>query len=135
MGDDTRLQNELFKYPLEWKSIQMKDGEEFNKYIASVDSLLKAQYAYIDELCESHPLLSTRFNKYRKGNTLCQQARDFGQARFRSKDYQLSDIARKYAYDTFYTKLEEPLTLHRDITGFLRDYISDAMRNSSRVFS
>ncbi|TWV12268.1 TlpA family protein disulfide reductase [Bacteroidaceae bacterium HV4-6-C5C] len=135
MGDDTRLQNELFKYPLEWKSIQMKDGEEFNKYIASVDSLLKAQYAYIDELCESHPLLSTRFNKYRKGNTLCQQARDFGQACLRSKDYQFFDIARKYAYGTFYTKLEEPLTLHRDITGFLRDYISDAMRNSSSFFS
>lgn len=137
MGDDCRLQNELFKYPLDWKTINMYDGLEtagkgdaelFEPYITSVDSLLKAQYAYIDALCEQHPTLSTRFNLYRKGNTLTQQARAFGQARFRAKDMQLSDHARRYAYDMFWKKMVKPYTLHRDLGGFLRDYIDDAVR-------
>ena len=142
MGDDCRLQNELFKYPLEWKTINMYDGLEtadkggaelFEPYIASVDSLIKAQYANIDALCEQHPTLSTRFNVYRKGNTLMQQARAFGQARFRAKDMQLSDHARRYAYDMFWTKIEKPYTLHRDLGGFLNDYIDDAVRARNGV--
>lgn len=135
MGDDCRLQNELFKYPLDWKTIELSDGPEsagrgaeelFEPYIASVDSLLKAQYSCIDALCKQHPTLSTRFNVFRKGNTLWQQARYFGQARFYVKGMQLSDHARRYAYDTFWTKIEKPYTLHRDFSEFLRDYLDDA---------
>ena len=144
MGEDCRLQNELFKYPLDWKTIDLYDGadsagkggeELFEPYIASVDSLLKTHFADIDALCEQHPTLSTRFNMYRKGNTLAQQARAFGQARFRGKGIQLSDHARRYAYDTFWTKMEKPYTLHRDLGGFLNDYIDDASRARNTVFS
>ena len=136
MGDDCRLQNELFKYPLDWKSIRMEDGDkDFNKYIASVDSLLKAQGAVINQLCEEHPTLSTRFNVYRKGNTLMQQARAFGQARFRGKGMQLSDHARRYAYDTFWTKIEKPYTLHRELGGFLSDYLDDTFRRRNFNFT
>ena len=144
MGDDCRLQNELFKYPLDWKTIDLYDGAEsagkgdeelFEPYIASVDSLLKAQYTNIDALCEQHPTLSTRFNMYRKGNTLAQQARAFGQARFRAKGMQLSDHARRYAYDTFWTKMEKPYTLHRDLGAFLNDYLDDASRARNAVFA
>jgi len=144
MGDDCRLQNELFKYPLDWKTIDLHDGLEtagkgsdelFEPYIASVDSLIKAQYANIDALCEQHPTLSTRFNVYRKGNTLMQQARAFGQARFRGKGMQLSDHARRYAYDTFWTKIEKPYTLHRELGGFLNDYLDDVIRRLNFNFS
>jgi thiol-disulfide isomerase/thioredoxin len=144
MGDDCRLQNELFKYPLDWKTIDLYDGAEtagkgggelFESYIASVDSLLKAQYANIDALCEQHPTLSTRFNVYRKGNTLMQQARAFGQSRFRGPNFQLPDNARRYAYDTFWTKMEKPYTLHRDLGSFLGDYLDDAARAGNGVFS
>ena len=144
MGDDCRLQNELFKYPLDWKTIDLYDGAEsagksgeelFEPYIASVDSLLKAQYASIDSLCEQHPTLSTRFNLYRKGNTLMQQARAFGQARFRAQGMQLSDHARRYAYDTFWTKMEKPYTLHRDLGAFLNDYLDDASRARNALFA
>ncbi len=144
MGEDCRLQNELFKYPLDWKTIDLYDGadsagkggeELFEPYIASVDSLLKTHFADIDALCEQHPTLSTRFNMYRKGNTLAQQARAFGQARFRGKGIQLSDHARRYAYDTFWTKMEKPYTLHRDLGGFLRDYIDDASSARNAVFA
>ena len=144
MGDDCRLQNELFKYPLDWKTVDMYDGVEtagkggaelFEPYIASVDSLINAQYTNIDALCEQHPTLSTRFNLYRKGNTLMQQARAFGQARFRAKGMQLSDHARRYAYDTFWTKIEKPYTLHRELGNFLRDYLDDASQARNAVFS
>ena len=66
-------------------------------------------------------------------NTLMQQARAFGQARFRAKDMQLSDHARHYAYDMFWTKIEKPYTLHRDLGGFLNDYIDDAVRARNGV--
>ena len=144
MGDDCRLQNELFKYPMDWNSVAMYEGHDtagkgaeelFDPYIASVDSLLKTQFANIDALCEQHPTLSTRFNRFRKGNTLWQQARDFGQARFRVKGIQLSGRARRFAYDTFWTKIEHPLTLHRGFSGFLRDYIDDATSARNAVIS
>ena len=144
MGDDARLQNELFKYPLDWQSISLDDclngtdkatPEQFDQYVASVDSLIKAQFANIDALCEQHPTLSTRFNIFRKGNTLSQQARDFGQARFRGEGFQLSDNARRYAYDTFWTKFEKPYTLHRGFSGFLRDYLGDAINISTISFN
>ena len=129
MGEDARLQNELFKYPLDWESLRMEKGADFDPYIASADSLIKAQYAYIDELCKAHPTLSTRFQQYRKGNTLWQQARDYGQSRFRGKNYELSENAKKFAYDTFWTKLEKPYTLHRELHDFLEDYLDDATNN------
>lgn len=129
MGEDARLQNELFKYPLDWESLRMEKGADFDQYIASADSLIKAKYAYIDELCKAHPTLSTRFQQYRKGNTLWQQARDFGQSRFRGKNHELSENAKKFAYDTFWTKLEKPYTLHRELHDFLRDYLDDATNN------
>ncbi len=144
MGDDCRLQNELFKHPLGWKTIEMYHGAEsvgkgsaelFEPYIASVDSLIKAQYANIDALCEQHPTLSTRFNLYRKGNTLMQQARAFGQARFSVQGTLFSDHARRYAHDTFWTKLVKPYTLHRDLGAFMRDYLDDAGRARNAVFS
>lgn len=131
MGEDARLQNELFKYPLDWESLRMEKGADFDQYIASADSLIKAKYAYIDELCKAHPTLSTRFQQYRKGNTLWQQARDFGQSRFRGKNYELSENAKKFAYDTFWTKLEKPYTLHRELHDFLRDYLADATNKQS----
>jgi thiol-disulfide isomerase/thioredoxin len=131
MGEDARLQNELFKYPLDWESLRMEKGADFDPYIASADSLIKAQYAYIDELCKAHPTLSTRFQQYRKGNTLWRQARDFGQSRFRGKNYELSENAKKFAYDTFWTKLEKPYTLHRELHDFLRDYLADATNKQS----
>jgi thiol-disulfide isomerase/thioredoxin len=144
MGDDCRLQNELFKYPLDWKTIDMYEGLEstgkggaelFEPYIASVDSLIKAQHANIDALCEQHPTLSTRFSLYSKGNTLMQQASAFGQARFCVKGMLLSDHARRYAYDTFWTKIEKPYTLYRPFGNFLRDYLDDAGRARNAVFS
>lgn len=130
MGDDARLQNELFKYPLQWKSIRMERGADFDKYIASTDSLIKTQHAYIDELCRQHPMLSTRFNLYHKDNTTWQQAQAFGQARFSATDHCLTDNARKYAYDNFWTKREKPYTLHRDFSHFMSDYINDVINRS-----
>ncbi len=132
MGDDCRLQNELFKYPLDWQSVSMeREDKDFDKYFTSVDSLLKAKNAYIDSLCQAHPTLSTRFEKYRKGNTLMLQAEAVGQARFNAPKFQLPDSAYRYATDTFWKKLEKPYTLHREFNGFLRDYLEDTMSKRS----
>lgn len=130
MGEDVRLQNELCRHPLDWKSLRMKENDaDYDKYIASVDSFIKAEHAYIDELCKQHPTLSTRFNLYRKGSTTWQQAFEFGQARFRTKDFHLSENARKYAYDKFWMNMPKPFTLFRDVRFFWRDYIDDAIRD------
>ena len=144
MGEDARLQNEIFKYPLSWESVRLYEGRKgagegdealFTPYIASVDSLLKVQNAYTDSLCKAHPTLSTRYNLYRKGATLSGQARDFGQARFRAKGFNLPDNARQYAHDTFWTKLQKPYTLHSELSTFLRDYLDDAVQERSTSIS
>ena len=136
MGEDSRLQNELFKYPLDWKAMRLEEeGKDYDKYLASVDSLMKAQYTYIDALCEAHPTLSTRFEKYRKGNTFCQQAEDFGQSRFYTPQHKFPANASQYAYDTFWTKMEAPYTLHRGLSRFLRDYLDDCGRSYPSSFS
>ena len=155
MGDDCRLQNELFKSMYNWfaqnVSLRGEGGhlaevskrmdarnatpELFDEYIAAMDSTLQVMNAGIDALSEAHPTLSTRFIRYMKGNTRCGMGRDLGQARFNAAQSQLSENARKYAYDTFWTKIEEPVTLYRDMSTFLRDYIDDASRARNAVFS
>ena len=136
MGDDCRLQNELFKFPVDWQTVRMeREDKDFDRYIASTDSLLQTQFAKQERLFEEHPSLSTRYRQYRRGNTLWQQAFYFGQARFRGENSRFPEVARRYAYNTFWTKLESPLTLHRETQMFLRDYLGDAVVPVSRTFS
>lgn len=135
MGDDCRLQNELFRFPLPWCGRRLEKGEDFEHYIAWNDSVIQAQYTAIDALCQQHPTLSSRFSQYRKDNVISQLSRDFGQSRFDCPNMQLTAHARQYAYDTFWTKMVKPYTLHRDFSGFLRDYIDDASRARNAVIS
>ena len=147
MGDDSRLQNELFKYPIDWNSVSLEHDDSgkrlagdslsmtFAKYIPSVDSLIKTRYAWIDSLCLAHPTLSARFCKYRKGSTLWQQANRFGQARFIGERFMFPDNARQYATNTFWTQLEQPFTIYRNINSFLRDYLGDALDSRSATVS
>lgn len=135
MGDDCRLQNELFKFPVDWQTVSMaREDKDFDRYIASTDSLLQTQFAKQERLFEEHPSLSNRYRQYRMGNTLWQQAYCFGQARFRGENSRFPEVARRYAYNTFWTKLESPLTLHRETQMFLRDYLGDAVVPVSRTF-
>lgn len=53
------------------------------------------------------------------------------QARFYSPDYRLPAKARKYAAETFWTKLPSPITLHRETSRFLVDYIDNFKPRSS----
>lgn len=135
MGDDVRLQNELFRYPLDWPKVRrMERGEDADKFLAKVDSTLTVQYEEIDNLCAEHPTLSTRFSKMWKGNVMAQQAREVSQSRYSLPDFQLTKNMADYCYDNFWKKRETPYPLHRDIRGFLRDFVDDASdKHSSNV--
>ena len=135
MGDDCRLQNELFKFPVDWQTVSMeREDKDFDRYIASTDSLLQTQFAKQERLFEEHPSLSNRYRQYRRGNTLWQQAFCFGQARFNGENYQFPEAARQYAYNTFWEELKSPLTLHRETNSFLRDYLGDVLdRRSDKI--
>ena len=135
MGDDARMQNELLRFPLEWKSIRYERGEDFDKYLASADSLIKAQHAYADSLCAAHPTLSTRFNQYRRDNTTWQQADLIGQARFYCDGQKLPANGKQYVHDNFWTKLPKPYTLHRATRFFLYYALDDAIRENSFSFN
>ena len=130
MGDDCRLQNEIFKYPISWEDLTMEDGGNFDTYIAECDSFIKAQTAEIDNISKENSL-STRFNIYQKGAILAKQANAFGQAQFHVHDYKFTENARKYAYDTFWTKLPKPYTLYRETFSFWGNYIGDYKHNTS----
>lgn len=131
MGDDARLQNELFRFPLTWNEISMEKGANFDAYIATTDSLLRADHAAIDSLGRAHPTLSARFLSFRKDHATWQQAGEFGQARFRTTDFRLPPNARRYAYEHFWKRMPKPYTLHRDWGRFLDDYIEDDWRVSA----
>lgn len=133
MGDDCRLQNELFRFPLDWESVAMEHGNDPDKFITASDNLIRTQYTYIDSLCAANPSLSTRFKTYRKDNTLWQQASFVGQARFKMPDYRLTENMRRYATEEFWKKVSDPLTLHRETSAFLIDYISDKTRDQQPV--
>ena len=135
MGDDCRLQNELFRFPLPWYGRRLEKGEDVDHYITWNDSVMQAQHAAIDALCQQHPTLSARFSQYRKDNVVSQLSSNFGQSRFDCPNMHLTAHARQYAYDTFWTKMVKPYTLHRDFGGFLRDYLDDAMRARHVVVS
>ena len=125
MGEDSRLQNELLKFPVGWTSLSMEPGEDVDHYTASVDSLLHAREAFLDSLFRANPSLSERFRRYQRDDIRWQLAFCYGQARFKMPDYRLTDAARKFAYRTFCTQLRDPLTLHRDIRTFLSDFTDD----------
>ncbi len=135
MGDDCRLQNELFRFPLPWYGRRLEKGEDVDHYIAWNDSVMQAQHAAIDALCQQHPTLSARFSQYRKDNVVSQLSSNFGQSRFDCPNMHLTAHARQYANDTFWPKMVKPYTLHRDFGGFLRDYLDDAMRARHVVVS
>ena len=133
MGDDSRLQNEFIRFPQHWGYISRNFNDDFDKNIALTDSLIKAHNAVIDTIYQEHPTLSTRFYLYEKGDILWKEGEDFGMTRFHAPDYQFPENARKYAHDTFWTKLEKPYTLHRDITSFVRYYLGDIVENFSHI--
>ena len=155
MGDDCRLQNELFRHIYNWYaqnvSLRGKGGrlaevkkrmdagnatpQLFDEYIAAMDSTLQVMNARIDAYREAHPTLSPRFVRYLKANMRCGMGRDLCQARFNAAHYQLPEAARNYAYDAFWTKIEEPLTLYRDMSTFLHDYIDDVSRTFPAKYS
>ncbi len=123
MGDDCRLQNELFKYPLGWSKLHFVRGNDPDQYIASVDRILNAHNASIDQLCNEHPTLSARFAKYKKDNMLWLYAYDVSKMQFYCPNFEMPENALRYAHDRFWTQLESPYTMHRDLNGFLRNYI------------
>lgn len=132
MGKDVRLQNELFRYPLDWKVVKMERNGDYATYTTSVDSLLRAQYAYIDRLCAEHPSLSSRYKLYRRGNTTWQQADLYGMAKYYVPGRKMPPMAQQYAYDTFWKHLESPLTMHREAGSFVGHFISDIRENNRR---
>lgn len=135
MGEDARLQNELFRFPLDWNRIEFEQGMDIDQYVVSVDSLLKARDKYIDDLCAAHPTLSTRFEKYRKGNTLSQQASTFCQTRYHIPTRKLPENASKYAYDTFWTRMEKPYSLHHQNRSFIRYFLENEVGIPNISFS
>lgn len=130
MGSDVRLQNELFKYPFYSQTAMMKQGDDLDRYIVTVDSTLKAQYARIEARCKAHPSLSTRYRLYQERDALWSQAFYFGQARYQTTDFRLTETARRYAYNAFWSKQAEPLILNSIAFTFVRDYFGDLYQDN-----
>lgn len=133
MGEDVRLQNELLRHAPHVSGRRIKEGEDFDHFLAASDSIIQTNTAKVDHLCDEHPMLSTRFMLYCQGDALWDQASNIGQSRFRDKHYRFTDTIRDYARENLWTKIPEPLTLHRDASQFIRDYISEAEADRPRA--
>ncbi len=125
MGNDARVQNELLKYPFPWGERRMERGEDAEKYMASVDSLIKTNYKQIDNLRNTSPTLSTRFIDYQKGSFLSEIARQFGQARFSCPQNKLPKKLNQYAHDMFWEYFKNSNCTYYSYEAFVNEYIDD----------
>lgn len=128
MGRNSRLQNELLAHPLTWACLSMGynfKSTDYDRYLHSVDSLLKEQTAALDSLCAAVPTLSQRFRICQRDHLKSMHAREMGQSRFKNKEFRLPENMARYMYRNFWQTAASPYSVSRDVEGFIRDYIDD----------
>jgi len=130
MGEDAQLQNELMKYRLDFDCYRYDeyhnkahDHELDDRYIALVDSFMNKKFTTLDNLHKAHPMLSERFMKYMKGNTISQQANHIEEARIYANAKSKKDKLLDYEFDNVYNKIDKPFIVHRDTKSFLYNFL------------
>lgn len=89
MGDDARMQNELFSSDFPYRPAQRQEGEDITTYWQKAkESRLKNEQLFKDKI-EKNPLLSAKTKHYLKQQILTDMAREIGQARFQRPDFRL----------------------------------------------
>lgn len=122
MGDDVRLQNELLRLPPKANNNIRIAGVDFDDKIFSINRELERHYSHVDSLCTEHPTLSTRYSIFNKDRVLFENAYDFSRSRSDVPNHRYPEEAFKFAYDTFWSKDIQPVTLQNYVRNFYKDF-------------
>lgn len=128
MGDDVRVQNERLAHRCEWNMPRPDYNLEGHlnemELLAQTDSARTAAMALIDEVVKAYPNLSQRYIDYERDYCRTCQGESLMQARFFTKNRNLSQEYMDYVGKELWRKVPKPYTLSRNFSTMMRDYLA-----------
>lgn len=133
MGKNVRLQNEYFANSLQYERSPYYD--KVNEvggampYLHICDSINRVALQTLDNYCNTHPTLSSRYKRLYRNIILGETARNLMQARFRAPNYELPKEYVDLVTENYWKKIEEPFMMcGNSYTTFFRDYTDNMER-------
>ena len=128
MGDNARLNNEIYKYKTPWLSVNKSDVKDLTdmEFLRVYEDVYNKRMAVLNDFIEKHPLVSEKFIFYNREREKLEFAFHLMQHKFDlydKTDRTLQDGYIKFVEETFSLDNELTYTLTRDFNSFLRDYI------------
>ncbi len=127
MGKNVRLQNEYFANSLQYECSPYYD--KVNEvggampYLHICDSINRVALQTLDDYCNTHPTLSSRYKRLYRNIILGGTAKNLMQARFRAPNFELPKEYVDFVTGNYWTKLEEPFMMcGNSYTTFWGDY-------------
>lgn len=130
MGKNVRLQNEYFANKLQYERspyyYKVNEVGGAMPYLHICDSMNNVALQTLDDYCNTHPTLSSRYKRLYRNIILGETARNLMQARFRAPNFELPKEYVDFVTKNYWTKLEEPFMMcGNSYTTFFRDYIDN----------
>lgn len=139
MGKNVRLQNEYFANKLQYEHspyyYKVNEVGGAMPYLHICDSMNNVALQTLDDYCNTHPTLSSRYKRLYRNIILGGTAKNLMQARFRTPNFELPKEYVDFVTNNYWTKLEEPFMMcGNSYTTFFWDYtdnMESELENSS----
>lgn len=132
MGKNTRLQNEYLANNLQYEHSSYYNMDEVGgtmPYLHLCDSINRVALQTLDDYCNTHPTLSSRYKRLYRNIILGETARNLMQARFRVPNNELPKEYVDLVTENYWKKIEEPFMMcGNSYTTFFRDYTDNMER-------
>lgn len=141
MGKNARLQNEGLANNLQYEHSSYYNMNEVGgtmPYLHLCDSINRVALQTLDDYCNTHPTLSSRYKRLYRNIILGETARNLMQARFGVPNNELPKEYVDLVTENYWKKIEEPFMMcGNSYTTFFRDYTDNMERellNSSHLW-
>ncbi len=133
MGKNARLQNEDLANNLQYEHSpyydKMNEVGGTMPYLHLCDSINRVALQTLDDYCNTHPTLSSRYKRLYRNIILGETARNLMQARFRVPNNELPKEYVDLVTENYWKKIEEPFMMcGNSYTTFFRDYTENMER-------
>lgn len=126
MGKNARLQNEDLANNLQYEHSSYYNMNEVGgtmPYLHLCDSINRVALQTLDDYCNAHPTLSSRYKRLYRNIILGETARNLMQARFGVPNNELPKEYVDLVTENYWKKIEEPFMMcGNSYTTFFRDY-------------
>lgn len=136
MGKNARLQNEGLANNLQYEHSSYYNMNEVGgtmPYLHLCDSINRVALQTLDDYCNTHPTLSSRYKRLYKNIILGETARNLMQARFGVPNNELPKEYVDLVTENYWKKIEEPFMMcGNSYTTFFRDYTDNMEREQKK---